>query len=86
MANPARDFVNKASDKLSEINSRQRNFKRSQAAYQRLEKARDIMASGRAAILYHSADMQDGRVVAAQTLIDRIEADSLDMAVTFGKV
>ena len=86
MANPARNFVGKADRVLADINNRQRAFRRSQSAHQRLEKARDIVATGRAAILYHSADMQDDRVQKAQDLMDRIDAKDLDKAITFGTV
>lgn len=81
-----RAFVTLSTKILKEINDRQRGMRRSERAYQRLAKARDIVADGRSAILYHHATLDDSRVKKAQALIKRIKARGLDYAVTFGTV
>lgn len=68
---------------VSQISQRQRGFRSSQRAYQRLERARDILTGGRADVLY--GDPTSSRVARAQQLLASIKGRGLDTSVTFGK-
>jgi len=77
-------FVSRAMKAIGKISSRQRNFRRSQGAYRRLERARDIIAGGRSSILYRGGNMKSPAVRRARGVISDIAKRGLDKAVTFG--
>lgn len=76
-------FASAASGVLSQISKAQRGLRSSSRAYQRLERARDVVAGGRADVLYGRP--KSDRAARAQQVINAVGSKGLGPAVTFGK-
>ena len=77
------NFASAVSGTIRQISQAQRGKRSSSRAYQRLERARDILAGGRADVLY--GDPKSSRVTRAQQILAAIASRGLGPAVTFGK-